>query len=83
MSQATILDLKEPYPVTVHKIIHCGDTWYLTCKSLNISEVCLNTEDMEEAEDRAIKFIVDKVASLYEDTMKAFRGQIEQRDAEG
>ncbi len=39
---------------TVHKHIYYGDEWLLTCRELGVEQFCLNTEDMEEAKEKAI-----------------------------
>lgn len=39
---------------TVHKHIYYGGEWLLTCRELGIENKTLNTEDMEEAKEKAI-----------------------------
>lgn len=39
---------------TVHKHIYYGDEWLLTCRELGAEHLRLNTEDMEEAKEKAI-----------------------------
>lgn len=39
---------------TVHKHIYYGDEWLLTCRELGVEHLRLNTEDMEEAKEKAI-----------------------------
>ena len=39
---------------TVHKHIYYGDEWLLTCRELGVENRTLNTEDMEEAKEKAI-----------------------------
>ncbi len=39
---------------TVHKHIYYGGEWLLTCRELGVVNRSLNTEDMEEAKEKAI-----------------------------
>lgn len=39
---------------TVHKHIYYGDEWLLTCRELGVENRILNTEDIEEAKEKAI-----------------------------
>ncbi|RHP46991.1 hypothetical protein [Clostridium sp. AF32-12BH] len=56
----------------VHKYLHCGEQWFLTCRDLNVEQYSLNTEDMEEAKNKAIievtKLLYEKVKE-YQDAI--------------
>lgn len=38
----------------VHKHIHYGDEWLLTCREIGVEHLRLNTDDMEEAKEKGI-----------------------------
>ena len=46
--------------ISIHHVIGCGDTWYLSCKKLNITGWVLDTGDFNEAVKKS-KSIIEKV----------------------
>ena len=65
------LDLEElNYKVIVARHIYYENTWLLTCRGANIEQVDLNTDDIDEAKDTAIRIIADYLDKLVERALK-------------
>lgn len=65
------LDLEElNYKVIVTRHIYYENTWLLTCRGANIEQVDLNTDDIDEAKDKAIRIIADYLDKLVERALK-------------
>ena len=64
-SSETIYNLKNnDLGVTVHKI-HGLTGWYLTCHSLNIKQMNLNTEDFNEAVKQSQIIIMEETTKIH------------------
>lgn len=62
---------------TVHKHIYYGDEWLLTCRELGVENRILNTEDMEEAKEKAIIEMIQllgKAISKYQKAITEING---------
>lgn len=51
--EGTIFDFKGQAKISIHKIVGCGNSFYLTCRDLDISSISLNTDDFELAAENA------------------------------
>lgn len=49
----TIFDFKGQARISIHKMVGCGNVFYLTCRDLEISSISLNTDDFEMAVENA------------------------------
>lgn len=58
---------------TVHKHIYYGDEWLLTCRELGIEMKSLNTQDMEEAKEKAIIEMIQLLGNAISKYQKAIQ----------
>ncbi len=58
---------------TVHKHIYYGDEWLLTCRELGVENRILNTEDMEEAKEKAIIEMIQLLGNAISKYQKAIK----------
>ena len=58
----------------VHKHIDYGNEWLLSCYELNISKVPLETEDMDEAKEKALI----KMAEFFGKMVQKYKKAIEE-----
>ncbi len=56
---------------TVHKHIYYGSEWLLTCRELGAENIALNTEDMEEAKEKAIIEMIQLLGNAISKYQKA------------
>lgn len=56
---------------TVHKHIYYRDEWLLTCRELGVENRTLNTEDMEEAKEKAIIEMIQLLGNAISKYQKA------------
>ena len=65
VEQGSVFELKDnKLGISIHHYIGCGNNWYLTCKALKMSARSLETEDFEEAVEKAKKIICHEVDLL-------------------
>lgn len=51
--------------VTVHHHIHYPkDTWLVSCRGLDVSQVPLNSKDISQAQPEALKYILGKMEDM-------------------
>ena len=58
--------------IRIHKYVGCGDTLFLSCHALNIDKHNLETEDFNEAVERAQKIIHAEVEKIMEEALKFY-----------
>lgn len=63
----------------VHKHIDYGNEWLLSCYELNISEVPLETEDMNEAKEKALV----EMAEFFDKMVQKYKKAIEELKFKG
>lgn len=49
--------LENPIKMSIHKYVGCGNTLFLTCRELQISQLNLKTEDWDIAEEKAVEAV--------------------------
>ena len=64
ISKATIFTYDLMFKIKIHKYIGCGDKWYLSCPLLNISCKDLDTEDIDTAEENAMKVLNSALSGI-------------------
>ena len=47
--------------ITVHRHVYFPDTWVLSCKSIGVDKRDLATNDLEEAKNKAIELVLDRL----------------------
>lgn len=47
--------------IKIHKYAGCGNLWFMTYKPLDISAVCLDTEDFNKAKNDAYELLKEKL----------------------
>lgn len=57
ISKATIRTIDDPFRMTIHKYIGCGDSLFFSCPEFHIDKAELQTESFDEAEIEAIKML--------------------------
>lgn len=57
---------QEKVGLSIHKLIRCGDELYLNCYPLGIENLSLNTNDFNEAVERAKRLVADRLRRLQE-----------------
>lgn len=67
ISKATIWTISSPFKLTIHKYLGCGDALFFSCPEFRIDNHDLQTEDFNEAENRAIVILQDRLSKLTED----------------
>lgn len=75
VENGTIFRIKENgFDICIHKIIGCGDCWYLNCTEMGINDLPLTSKDLFQCVDDAKEIIKYKLEalnvrfnSLYED----------------
>jgi len=53
--------------VTVHHCIGFGNAWFLSCYEVRLSQIDLDTDDVEVAKRRALSRVLDKAEALFQD----------------
>lgn len=67
----TIFDLKNnKLGITIHRIIHIDDTWFLSCHALNISQRDLHESDFNKAVEKAKTTINQEIGKLMKEYEK-------------
>ena len=66
ISKATIRTIEQPLHMSIHKYIGCGDELFFDCKELGINCVDLNTENFDEAEEKAMEVLDKRCKELIE-----------------
>ena len=49
--------------IVIHRIGHL-ESWYLTVHKLNIEEINLNTDNLDVAKTKGMKFVIDHITEL-------------------
>lgn len=71
LENGSIFELKNNnLRIRIHHYVGCGDTWFLSCKALNISTEELHNEVFERAVVEAKEIIDEKIKSLREEANK-------------
>ena len=61
----TIFELKNNgLDISIHRLIYCDDTWFLSCYKLNISKLDLHENDFNKAVEKAKSIIRQKIEGL-------------------
>ena len=60
----TVDYIDKPVRMSVHKCFRCGNSLFFTCNDLGIHGVNLDTENIDEAEEKAIKILFDRCDEL-------------------
>lgn len=69
--EGSIFDLKNNnLKMSIHHYTGCGDSWFLTCKSLGISCKDLYTNNFDEAVKKAKEAIWEDISELIEEFNK-------------
>ena len=64
----TIFDLKNNgLRISIHRVIHIEDTWFLSCYALGISRMDLHEPDFAEAVEKAKIVINHKIGELIQE----------------
>lgn len=64
----TIFDLKDNgLRISIHRVIHCEGTWFLSCHALGISRMDLHEPDFTEAVRKAKIVINHKIGKLMQE----------------
>ena len=50
--------------ISIHRIVNIDDTWFLSCRALNISQMNLNEGDFRKAVKKSKSIINEKLGSL-------------------
>lgn len=53
--------------IRIHRIIHVENTWFLSCRALNISKLNLHEKDFDEAVETAKVIINQEIGELIEE----------------
>lgn len=65
VKNGSIFDLKDnKLGISIHHFVGCGNQWYFSCRALGISQYSLQTEDFDEAIERAKEIIGIKMQEL-------------------
>ena len=64
ISRATIFTYDLMFKMTIHKYVGCGDKWYFSCPLLEISCKDLDTEDINVAEENAMKVLESALSGI-------------------
>ena len=65
LDKGSIFELKDnKLGISIHHYVGCGNNWHLSCKALKMSDRSLETEDFEEAVEKAKKIILHEVDLL-------------------
>ena len=49
--------------VVIHRIMHC-EGWYLTVHKLNIEKIELDTDNLNDAKSKGLKFVIGYIEKL-------------------
>lgn len=63
-SKATSWTIKEPFHMSIHKYIGTGDALFFSCPELRVDRMDLYTEDFEEAEEKSIEILQERLKEL-------------------
>lgn len=65
LNEGSIFELKDnKLGISIHHYVGCGNNWYLSCKALKMSSRSLETENFEEAVEKAKRIIWHEVDLL-------------------
>lgn len=64
ISRATIFTYDLMFKMIIHKYVGCGDKWYFSCPLLGISCKDLDTEDINVAEENAMKVLESALSGI-------------------
>ena len=71
VESGTIFELKNNgLRITIHRIIHITNTWFLSCPVLGFSQVDLHESDFEEAVKKAKSILNSKIDEFREEFNK-------------
>ena len=60
------IDVKDFISIKVHRHIYYENTWFLSCKELNLDMVDLMTDNVEQAKNQALILIEKRCTDLLE-----------------
>lgn len=60
----TVSHIDKPIRMSIHKCFRCKDSLFFTCNEFGIRGVSLCTENIDEAEEIAMKILFDKCEEL-------------------
>ena len=64
----TIFDLKDNgLRISIHRVVHCEETWFLSCHALGVSRMNLYEPDFAEAVKKAKVVINHKIGELVQE----------------
>lgn len=71
-TEKTVSHIDKPVRMRIHKCFHCKDSLFFTCNEFGIHGVSLCTENINEAEEIAMKMLFDRCDELtkYIDELK-------------
>lgn len=76
VEQGSIFELKDnKLGISIHHYVGCGNNWYLSCKALKMSGRSLDTENFNEAVNKAKEIINEEVAKLMSPAMGFYEGE--------
>lgn len=60
----TVSYIDKPIRMNIHKCFQCKDSLFFTCNDFGIRGIALHTENIDEAEEIAMKILYDRFNEL-------------------
>lgn len=64
ITEKTVSYIDNPVRMSIHKCFQCKDSLFFTCNEFGIRGVSLNTEDVDKAEEIAMKILYSRCNEL-------------------